>query len=354
MFFIMNKKVAIIITPNWRDYGKKYLPNLISSLQAQDYSGEMKVFITDNESSDKSFKLLQRLAPNSKIIRNKNNDGYAKGTNDSIRQAMKEKFDYIAIFNIHTVLEPACIKEMVRVLEGSNKIGVVQALQLMPDKVTINSLGNETHFLGFGFSTGYREEWKKQIIEPREIFYASGSSMLFRREILEQVGLFDEEYWMYNEDQELPWRMRLAGYRAVLAPKAILYNSYEFQRSIKKFYWMDRNRIISILICYKIPTLLLIFPAFVIMEIGLILFALKSGWIKEKLRVWAYFLKPRTWSYLRKARKRNQNLRVIKDKDIVKLISGRIWYQEIDDWKLRAINPFLNLYWRIVRSLIFW
>ncbi len=350
----MNKKIAIIITPNWRDYGEKYLPDLMISLQAQDYAGEMKTFITDNESSLESFKFLQQLAPEAKITINKNNDGYAKGTNDSIRQAMKEKFDYIAVFNIHTILEPNCLKEMIKVLESDKRIGVVQARQMMPDKKTINSLGCATHFLGFGYCLGYRDKWKNQVSDVTEIFYASGTSMLFRREHLEEVGLFDEEYWMYNEDQELPWRMRLAGYRAVLAPRAVLYNKYEFQRSIKKFYWMDRNRIISILICYKIPTLLLIFPAFILMELGHILFSLKNGWFKDKVRVWLYFSRLQTWKYICKARKRNQSLRKVKDKDIVKLITGRIWYQEIDDWKLRVINPVFNLYWRIVRKLIIW
>lgn len=350
----MNKKVAIIITPNWQDYGEKYLPDLVPSLRAQDYAGEMKFFITDNESSEESFNLLKRLIPEAEVIRNKNNDGYAKGTNDSIRAAMKEKFDLIAVFNIHTVLEPGCIREMIKAMESDDRIAVVQARQMMPDKKTINSLGNATHFLGFGYCIGYRDKWEDQITKVTDIFYASGSSMLFKGEILEQVGLFDEEFWMYNEDQELPWRLRLAGYRVVLAPQAVLYNNYEFQRSIKKFYWMDRNRIISILICYKIPTLFLIFPAFVIMELGLILFSISGGWFKDKMRVWLYFLRPRTWKYICKARKRNQSLRKVKDKDIARLITGKIWYQEIDNWKLRIINPVFDLYWRIIRNLIYW
>ena len=350
----MNKKVAIIITPNWQDYGEKYLPDFVPSLRAQDYVGEMKFFITDNESSDESLSMLKKFIPEADIAINKTNDGFAKGVNDSIRAAMKEKFDYIVVFNIHTVLEPSCIRKMIEAMESDDQIAVVQARQMMPDKKTINSLGNATHFLGFGYCIGYRDKWADQISRVTDIFYASGSSMLFRSNDLAQVGLFDEEYWMYNEDQELPWRFRLAGYRVVLAPQAVLYNNYEFQRSIKKFYWMDRNRIISILICYKFLTLILILPAFVLMELGQVFFSLKNHWFYDKLRVWLYFLRPRTWKYICQARKRNQALRKVKDKDIVKLISGRIWYQEIDDWKLRVINPVFNFYWRIVRSLIFW
>ena len=178
--------------------------------------------------------------------------------------------------------------------------------------------------------------------------------MFFKRQALLEVGLFDEEYWMYNEDQELPWRMKLAGWKAVLAPQAIARTKYEFQRSIKKFYWMDRNRILAILECYHILTLILISPAFIVMELGLILFSLKSGWFKDKIRVWAYFLSIKNWQYILRARKRNQSLRKIKDKNIVKLISGKIWYQEVDDWKLRFINPIFGLYWKVAKKIIIW
>ena len=360
---IMSKPIAIIITPNWRDYAEKYLGACIASIRAQDYPAEHQVFITDNESSEASVALLKRLAPEAVIVTNRTNDGFAKGVNDSIRAALAAGFEYIAVFNIHTVLESNCVSEMVKALESDEKIGVVQSLMLLPHESSpsppskgefvvdsplegstrpgrgrgdrlISSAGNATHFLGFGYCEKYREpissleigNWKL------EIFYPSGSSMLFRRSALEEVGLLDEEYWMYNEDQEIGWRLRLAGWKCVLAPAAVLTNKYEFQRSIKKYYWMDRNRIISILICYKWPTLLLILPPFILMEFGLVLFALKGGWLRDKLRVWRYFLQPRTWAYLHTVRNRNQRLRRVGDREIARLISGRIWYQEVDDF----------------------
>lgn len=351
----MLKKVAIVISPNWRDYGKKYLPDCIKSIRRQDYPGEIKVFITDNESSPESFAFLSKTAPEAELVLNKNNDGFAKGCNDCMRLALTQGFDYIFLVSIHSEMEQNCVSELAATLEADSGIAVAQARMMMPGKNNIiNSLGNDTHFLGFGFCRGYKEKWENQIGKITDIFYPSGASMFFRREALEEAGLFDEEYWMYNEDQELPWRMKLSGWRSVLAPKAVAVTRYEFKRSIKKFYWMDRNRIISILICYKIPTLLLIAPAFIMMEVGHILFSLKTGWFKEKLKVWEYFIKPRTWAYLYRARKRNQSLRKVNDRDIVNLISGRIWYQEIDDWKLRLVNPFFELYWKICKFIIIW
>jgi hypothetical protein len=115
---------------------------------------------------------------------------------------------------------------------------------------------------------------------------------------------------------------------------------------------MDRNRILAILECYQISTLILIAPAFFIMELGLVLFSLQNGSFNEKLKVWNYFLTAKNWQYIKTARARNQQLRKIKDREIAKLITGKIWYQEVGDWKLRLINPIFNAYWVLVRVVL--
>ncbi len=352
----MNKKIAVIISPNWNDYAEKYLADFIESLRKQDYKDGFKVFLTDNESSAKSYEFLSKTAPEAELVLNNTNDGYAKGCNDSIRLALSQGFDYFAIFNIHTVLEPNCLTEMFGAFTSDKKIGAVQALMMLYDnKNKISSLGNSTHFLGFGYCEGYNESIDKfSNIKEKNIFYPSGSSIFTSREVLEDVGLFDEVYWMYNEDQDLGWRIWLSGRKCVLASKAKMYNKYEFSRSIKKYYWMDRNRILAILQSYHFLTLLLIFPAFVFMEFGLLLFAIKGGWIKEKIKVWAWFFSLKNWFYIFRKRKQNQDLRRVKERKIAKMISGRIWYQEVDDWKLHLVNPFFDLYWKFIQKIIFW
>ncbi len=250
--------------------------------------------------------------------------------------------------------------------KGNDKkeIGAVQArLMLWPEKDKINSLGNATHFLGFGFGSDYNQVFQNsKFLVPRlgeiqnlkNIFYPSGAAVMFRADVLRKIGLFDEEYWMYNEDQDLGWRVWLAGYRCVLAEEAVVYHKYEFNRSIKQFYWLDRNRIISIIRNYRLPTLVLIFPAFAIMELGLILFSLKSGWFWEKMRVWVYFFDLSHWRYLIKARREVKKIRRVKDGDIIGLFSGKILHQGVDDVKLKIINPVFNLYWRAVKKIIWW
>src|SRR5690606_269506 len=142
------------------------------------------------------------------------------------------------------------------------------------------------------------------------------------------------------------------------APSAVVYHKYQFAKSIKQYYWMERNRFICLLENYKLATLILILPALIIMEIGLFLFSLKSGFGKEKLKVYAYFLNLDNWKRIIGERSHpSLKLRMarVKDKDVVKWFTGKIENQEIDNWILKYIaNPIFNAYWFLVKFVIFW
>ena len=166
--------------------------------------------------------------------------------------------------------------------------------------------------------------------------------------------MFDEEFWMYNEDQDLGWRIWLSGLKCVLAPEAVVYHKYEFNRSIKKYYFLDRNRIIAMLKNYHFGSLILILPAFIVMEIGLIFFAFKNGWFFEKIKVYNYFLNLTNWRKIWALRKKVQKSRIIKDREIIKMFSGKIWYQEIGETRLRIANVLFSAYWKIARAIIRW
>ncbi|KKQ61345.1 MAG: hypothetical protein US81_C0007G0025 [Parcubacteria group bacterium GW2011_GWE2_38_18] len=364
----MSKKTAIIISPNWRDYAEKYLNDCLDSLAEQTFSGECKYFFVDNESTDESFEYLKEIVENKirssehEIIRIKHNAGFAEGNNQAMKLAIEQGYDYLILFNMDTVIEKSAVAKIIEIAESNEKIGVVQARLMLwtpsgqAEKNKINSLGNSTHFLGFGYCEGYGEKLQATSykLQVKDIFYPSGAAFLIKAGVIKKIGYFDEEFWMYNEDQDLGWRAWLAGYRCILAPEAIVYHKYEFSRSITKYYWMDRNRLLVILKNYHFLTLLMILPALIIMEFGLFLFALKGGWIKDKIKIYKYFLSINNWRYIIRARQDCQKTRKIKDKEIAKMITGKIWYQEVDDWKLRAINPVFNFYWKVIKSIIIW
>ncbi|NTW22056.1 glycosyltransferase family 2 protein [Candidatus Falkowbacteria bacterium] len=354
----MAKKVAIIISPNWRDYAKKYLTDCLVGVRTQDWTGESKLFLVDNETSEESYAYLKSQAPEAEIIRNVDNAGFAKGNNVAMRSAMEQGFDYVLLLNMDTIAHQSAVSELVKAVERDESIGAVQArLMLWPDKEKVNSLGNATHFMGFGYCEGYGNDGAKldlKSMEDKAIFYPSGAAVMFTAEALRTIGLFDEVLWMYNEDQDLGWRIWLAGLRCHLAPQAVVFHKYEFSRSISKYYWMDRNRLVVIFKNYKLATIILILPAMLIMEVGQLLFAAKGGWFKEKLRVYAYFLYPGSWRYILAGRRGVKNLRKVPDRAIINMLASRIEFQELESLPLRIANIIFTVYWRAIKRLIVW
>jgi GT2 family glycosyltransferase len=347
--------VAVIISPNYKDYAKKYLADCLVSLRAQTFKA-FDLFLVDNESSLETCLFMQSLAPEATVIPLETNQGFAGGNNAALKLVIEKKYDYVILVNMDTVLQENALEELIKVADNEPQAAAVQArLMLWPETELINSLGNETHFLGFGYCRSYRQPFAKtKDNNVKEITYASGAGVLYRVAILEKYGCYDEEFWMYNEDQDICLKFWLAGFKTIIAPRSVLYHKYEFSRSITKYYWLDRNRILVMLKYYRLVTLILLLPAFVIMELGTFIFSLTSGWSKEKIKVWKYFLSAKSWHYIMVQRKTIQRQRKISDRSFTKLFSARIWYQEINDWRLKIINPIMQIYWWLVRLVMFW
>lgn len=352
----MQKKIAIIISPNWRDYASLYLADCIRSVRALEGSDEHGIFLVDNNSTDESYSFLRSTVPEATVIRNVHNDGFAKGNNDAIRAALEMQYEYVMLLNMDTIIEPDCIRKLLAAMEKDNSIGALQAqLMLWPDRNKINTLGNITHFLGFGYTSGYMDTINdKTPPASRDISYPSGAAMFIKTSALRKVGLFDEEYWMYNEDQDLGWRLWLAGYKCRLCSGAIVYHKYDFSRNPVKYYYVDRNRLLSIFKNFHHITLMLIFPALLAMEAGLILFSIKNHWFGDKVRVYGYFLTPSRIVRLFRERRRSQKLRTVRDRDISHLISGTIEHETLKSPLLNLVNPVFSFYWKCVKLIMFW
>jgi GT2 family glycosyltransferase len=351
-------KIAVIISPNFKDYAKRYLDDCLNSVRRSDCYGDCGLFLVDNASTETSFDYLKSKAPEAKILRNLDNAGFAKGNNVAISLALEQGYDLVVLLNMDTIVKPDAISEMIRLAQTDASIGAIQArLMLWPDQDKINSLGNCSHFLGFGFCDHYGDRYDDLASSQgvnRDIFYPSGAAVLIRADALKRIGLFDEEFWMYAEDQDLGWRVWLSGLRCVLAHEAVVYHKYEFSRSMQKYYWMDRNRLLVIFKNYRIGTLLLIAPALLVMEFGMLYFSISNGSFKHRVEVLRYFSRLSTWRYLARARQEVAAVRRADDKSIVPLLRSTIAYQEIDSAALRYANVFFDAYWSVVKRLIFW
>lgn len=346
-------KIGIILV-NYKDYAERFLDECLSSIRNSDTQIKPDLFIVDNASTEKTINYLKDTAPEARLIVNEKNDGFAKGNNDALRIMMRENYDYALLLNMDASLSPSALTELLSVAENNLQAGAIQArLMMADDKEQINSLGNVTHFLGFGYCQSYQEKFISDGPISAPIAYPSGACVLFRIKALNEIGLFDERLWMYNEDQDLGWRLWLQNWECVVALTALAYHHYEFSRSISKYYWLERNRLIVAWKNYSTLSLILFFPPLVVMEIALLIFSVRSGWFKEKIKSWLYFFNPFNWIYLIKARRLVQRSRKRPDYLILTLFSGTISYQEIDNVLLKYIaNPIFNLYFKLMRFII--
>jgi len=356
----MQKKVGIIII-NYKDYAQRFLKDCRDSLRQQTYSpGLIQVYIIDNASTADSKKYLRLEFPESIIISRKDGN-YTAANNTGLKKAMKDGCELLVIANMDVLFTKDWLKELVSAVEADIQIGAAQSKMLLykgnkseSKPKVINSLGNIIHYLGFGFTDGYNQPDRKISGLP-EIGYASGCSLIIKKEALERVGGYNEELYMYHDDVSLGWKLKLAGYKTVLAPKSVLYHKYNFDRSIAMLYFMERNRYICIFSYYKCATIMLILPALAVLNLGMLCYAITNKWFKVYLRVHWYFLLPSSWKKIMANRRNARKLRQVKDKDIVKDFVGAVKFQEIDNPVLKYIgNPILNVYWWVVRKFIFW
>jgi hypothetical protein len=355
-------KIATILI-NYKEYANKYLGDCWASLEkiklaTDDWQIDHTIFIVDNQSDEDTYQTLQTMAPTARLIRNATNDGFAKGNNDAIAMAMAEGCDFVWVLNMDTIIEPDSLVELLKLMINNQKIGAAQSLlRLWPDQALVNSLGNSTHFLGYGYCLGYRQPMSQLNLDElnnQPIAYPSGASVLFRLTALRQVGLFDETFWMYNEDQDLGWRLWLAGWDCRLSAYSQIYHKYEFSRSSGKYYWLDRNRLLSSWKNYHWLTIIVLLPALLISDLVLAFVFWRAGRLKHKLKAWWYFINPLNWLKLIKTRHQSQRLRRVTDRSIIKTFSGRILFQEVDSPIVRVGNWFLNLYWQVIKLIIVW
>ncbi len=371
----MLPKVAII----YLSYNSRpYLDEVVLSLERLTYPKDRLEFvIVDNASPDASAQMIREQVlpksckelPQVTFFPSDTNVGFSAGNNVGIEHALRADADYVYLLNNDAKLDARAIDEAVALAESDTKIGAVQSLMLLWQKPdTINSTGGMVHFLGFGF---VRDNGRKipplpegglggvgaslGIQDGEEIAYASGAAVLYRASVLRRVGLLDPFYFLYHEDLELGWRLRLSGFKNVISMKSIAYHHYEFKRSIQKFFWMERNRVLVHARHLRPLTLALLMPWMLALEIALFLLSFKGGWTREKLRAWGVCFRPSVWRRLMEKREESLALREVPDREIVRLFTSRIDHQETSNAVVTYFgNPILFVVWNTLKPLIRW
>lgn len=297
--------------------------------------------------------------PHVTILPQKENLGFAVGNNEGIKWAIDHGFDYMYVHNNDGFVTADAFEPLVEAMEKDKTIGVAQSLiMLYPETELINTSGNAFQYLGIGFCNDFRKKRSEVDLSGiKEIIYASGAAMMMRTDLLKEFGAWDKDFFLYHEDVEYSFRLKAAGYKIVMVPDSVFYHKYSFSRNKEKFYFIERNRYGVMLMFFKLPTLLLLLPMGIILDLGLLLFALKSGWLKEKLAAYKYWLSLEHWKLWLKKRQYIQNIRKVTDKELMKTLVGKVTFEEksINNPILKYVgNPLMDIYWQIIKRIIFW
>jgi hypothetical protein len=352
----MNKKVGIVLV-NYKDYAKKYLEEAWQSLMLQDYpQDKYYIYIVDNASSQESFSYLANNYPEAKIL-SREDGNYAAANNLGANTAINDDCDYMVICNMDTVFAKNWLRELVISADDNKEAGIIQSKILLYDKKDknnkkINTLGNNLHFLGFGLVSYYGEDDRKINNYDDKFTYASGCSLLIKKEVFEKVGGYNEEFYMYHDDVELSLKARMLGYSIILSPKSVVYHKYEFSRSIRMLYYMERNRLMTLFLFYNTKTLVFITPAIIVSELGLIMYSFFNSWLATKLKVYKYFFSCKNIATIKRERKKIKSLKQISDKKLFSFFSAKLEFGAKPNLLLKLFNPLIICYYRFIKRLL--
>jgi len=352
-------------------HSEPYLGDMIEAVKRLTYPKErLALVIVDNPHPEhglstasleaKLMPLSGKELPSVVILPQATNLGFAGGNNVGIRWALEKDFDFVYLHNQDGFMTSGALAPLVRAMESDSKIAFAQSLILLhPETDLINNAGNSFHYLGFGFCDLYKV--KRSAVElPRvkEIAYASGAACLVRAEAMRAAGLLDEDFFLYHEDLEWSFRLRARGYRVALVTDSLFYHHYDFDRSVEKLYYIERNRYAIMLLFFKLPTLLLLLPIALPLEIALWFFAYQRGWVDKRRAVWKYWGQSANRRLWLEKRRRWQRNRTVTDRYLLSFSSSGIYFQEaaVENPILRYVgNPLMTMYyWLAVRGLIWW
>jgi GT2 family glycosyltransferase len=260
-------QVSVVVL-NWN--GRPYLDACLTPLLAQEFR-DFEVVLIDNGSTDSSAEFVAERFPSVRLIRSERNLGFAAGNNLAI-QATTSAF--VATLNNDTRVEPGWLSALVAASESDPRVGSCASKMLFAAQPEIiDSAGIAPDVAGIAWNRQAGERDTPTLAFPRkrgreergwvEVFGASAGAALYRRAMLDEIGLFDEDFFAYLEDIDLAWRARLAGWRCLYVPEARVYHVHSAtvgMRSAFKGYHLGRNKLWTIVKNYPMPELALYAP----------------------------------------------------------------------------------------------
>lgn len=242
----MSKQQVAVIILNWN--GGEDTFECLTSLN-RETDANKKIYLVDNASIDNSAFEIKKTFPDTNLIKNSENLGFAAGNNIGIRAALSDGSDYILLLNNDTVVKPNFLSELIRTAESDEKIGIVGPKIYFYDSCILWFAGGMLNRrTGFTYHLGEDQVDSGQFNQTREVDFISGCAMLVKREVFEAIGCLDEDYYHSHEDADFCLRARTAGFKVFYVPKSIVYHKLARasggRRSPFYLYYRTRNHLL--------------------------------------------------------------------------------------------------------------
>jgi GT2 family glycosyltransferase len=237
------KPLLSIVIPNWN--GARFLPTCLDALARQTYA-HLEIIVVDNASQDDSCALLRTRYPDVILRELPENCGFTGACNAGIQMAQGA---YIALLNNDTEVDPGWAEAVVAALERHPEAGSAASKMLLFDqRDRIHTTGD---FFTLDGRAGNRGVWEKdtgQYDQEEFVFSACGGSAVYRRTMLDQIGLLDDDFFFSGEDVDLGWRAQLAGWPCIYVPDAIVYHHLSATGGGTTASYYDGRNLIFILV----------------------------------------------------------------------------------------------------------
>jgi GT2 family glycosyltransferase len=226
------------------------LAECLASLDRQTFS-DFEVIVVDN-SGRRAVQAHGRM----RVISNQTNIGFGAAVNQAFRESTSP---FIAVLNDDTVADPHWLEALLAAVEARPDVGMCASQVRLAGDGRLDSTGMLLCLDGSSKQRGHLES-PESFSRRKEALLPSGSAAFYRREMLEEIGLFDEAFFLYCEDTDLGLRARWAAWECLYVPNAMVEHRYSHsagQASALKAYYVERNRLFLAVKNLPIPELLL-------------------------------------------------------------------------------------------------
>jgi N-acetylglucosaminyl-diphospho-decaprenol L-rhamnosyltransferase len=323
----------------------EHLPALLEALEPQ-LAPDDELIVVDNVSADGSAAVARDAPGRAQVIETGVNLGFAGGCHVG---AKATSAPLLLFLNPDSYPAPGCLQHLRAAAPAHPSWGAWQAAVLAPDD-TINSDGGVVHFLGMGWAGDCGKPVTALPVTAGEPAFPSGAAMVVRRATWDRLGGLDASYFLYGEDLDLGLRIWLAGERIGVVPVARVIHSYEFEKGTGKWFWLERNRLRTVLSVYPLPLLVLLAPGLVAAELALVAIAAVNGWLGAKLRAQLAVLAglPQTLRRRRAVQATAQLTAAQFASHLTAALDSDFLPLEADGWPARLQAG----YWRLVRAAL--